>query len=269
MTLFFRSVVTYFCLILLSLVVVVNFFNTGCLLYPVKILCFESFSWAIPINEVEQMNIWYQQWSKAGADPHMRVENPELYVQNFNWVNNWFNKYFFNKVSDFLAGLVFLSLVVLTVFYSKKIKKSEKPKYLPVYAILIFLTLVWFYLTPTLRYGGYHLLALIIFVPFSIFLTRYLIDLKLLKKKVYFLILLTIFIFLSRNVIRLNFEYDAYNYNLFSNAYYISSSQNFSIFKNIKNINECYIKNNFATCSNSHIKVKFLNNSYIYYRTNK
>ena len=25
-----------------------------------------------------------QQWSKAGAAPNFRVENPELYIQNFN-----------------------------------------------------------------------------------------------------------------------------------------------------------------------------------------
>ena len=269
LTFFFKSIVTYICLILLCLVIVVNFFNTGCLLYPVKILCFENFSWAIPISEVEQMNIWYQQWAKAGADPHMRVENPELYIKNFNWVNNWFDKYFFNKVSDFLIGLVFLCLIVFFVFFSKKKQKVKKPKYVITYSIIIFFTFQWFYLLPTLRYGGYHLLALIIFIPFSIYLNRYLVNSQLLKKKVYFLIILTTFIFLSRNILRLNLEYNVYNYNAFSNAYYMSRSQNFSIFENIKKINKCLIDNDFTLCSDTHIKVKILNNSYVYYRTSK
>ena len=62
---------------LICLLIITNFFNTGCLIYPVQLLCFESFSWSIPLNEVELMNNWYQQWSKAGATPHFRVENPE------------------------------------------------------------------------------------------------------------------------------------------------------------------------------------------------
>ena len=267
--LFLKSSITYFCIAMICLLFTVNFFNSGCLLYPVKITCFQNLSWAIPISEVEQMNLWYQQWAKAGASPNYRIENPEIYTKNFNWVNNWFNQYFFNKVLDFLVGLVFLSLVVFVIFYSKNNQKIKKPKYLLIYSILIILTFEWFYLIPALRYGGYHLIALLFFIPLSLYLTKYLMDLQLIKKKVYFLILLTIFIFLSRNISRLSQEYDVYNYNIFNNAYYRSVEQNFEIFKNIKNLNKCYIENDLTECSNSHIKVKYLNKSYIYYRNNK
>ena len=265
---FFKNTIIYLCISVLFLLLTVNFFNSGCLLYPVKILCFESYSWAIPISEVEQMNIWYQQWAKAGANPHFRVENPELYIKNFNWVNNWFNDYFFNKVSDLLAGLTFLSLFVFVIFFSKKTIKLNKPKYLLTYMIIIFLTLEWFYLLPALRYGGYHLIAMIFFIPLSIYLTKYSIDSQIFKKKVYFLILLGIFVFLSRNVSRLNQEYHVYNYNIFNNAYYRNSEKNFSIFENIKNINKCHIEKDLTACAGG-IDVKVLNNSYIYYKTNK
>ena len=39
---------------------------------------------------------------KGGATPNFRVENPEIYIKNLNWVSNWIDIYFFNKVSDFL-----------------------------------------------------------------------------------------------------------------------------------------------------------------------
>ena len=130
LTLFFKSTITYLCISVLFLLLTVNFFNSGCLLYPIKILCFESFSWAIPLGEVDLMNLWYQQWAKAGANPNFRVESPEVYIQGFNWFNNWFNQYFFNKVSDFLAGLVFLSLFVFLVFFSKESIKIKKTQYL-------------------------------------------------------------------------------------------------------------------------------------------
>ena len=268
LTLFFKSTITYLCISVLFLLLTVNFFNSGCLLYPVKILCFESFSWSIPLGEVDLMNLWYQQWAKAGANPNFRVENPEVYIQGFNWFNNWFNQYFFNKVSDFLAGLVFLSLFVFLVFFSKESIKIKKTQYLLTYIIIIFLTLQWFYLLPALRYGGYHLIALIFFIPLSIYLSKYSVNTKLFKKKVYFLILLTVFIFLSRNITRLNQEYHVYNYNIFNNAYYRSVEQNFSIFKNIENINKCHIEKILTACSGG-INVKSLNNSYIYYRAKK
>ena len=40
----------------------------------------------------------------------------------FNWVPNWIDEYFFNKISDFLLGLIFISLLSLTlvIYKSKK-----------------------------------------------------------------------------------------------------------------------------------------------------
>ena len=90
----------YFFILFFSLVLFTNFTNTGCLLYPVKFFCFET-RWSIPINEVIEMNNWYEQWSKGGATPNFRVDNPEVYIQKFNWLSNWIDVYFFNKVSDF------------------------------------------------------------------------------------------------------------------------------------------------------------------------
>ena len=152
------------------LVLFTNFANTGCLLYPVKFLCFET-SWSIPINEVIEMNNWYEQWSKGGATPNFRVDNPEVYIQKFNWLSNWIDVYFFNKVSDFLLSLILLCIIFLILFYNnKKNKLVIKKEFLYLYFLSIILFFEWLYNHPALRYGGYVLISLLIFLPISFLL---------------------------------------------------------------------------------------------------
>ena len=117
----------YMFLILFLLVISVYFLNTGCLLYPVSFTCFDGLVWSIGSYETSIMNDHYQLWSKAGKTPNFNTEEPNLYLENFNWLNNWFNLYFFNKVSDFLVGIIFLSVLVIFIFYSGK-KNFQKRK---------------------------------------------------------------------------------------------------------------------------------------------
>ena len=72
-------------------------------------------------EEVQGMNFWYELWSKGGAAPNFRVDNPEIYVTNLNWLKNWIDIYFFNKVSDFILGLFVLSLII---FFHLKARKK-------------------------------------------------------------------------------------------------------------------------------------------------
>ena len=263
---FIKNKVLYLCLLLICLLVITNFFNTGCLIYPVQILCFDNFSWSIPLSEVEYMTNWYQQWSKAGAGPTFRVDNPGEYIKKFNWVSNWMDMYFFNKVSDFLLGLIFLTLIVYLTFYTKYKKKNIKNNFYFLYLILIILTLEWFYFHPALRYGGYHLIALLLFIPASILMSKFLINSSRLKAKVYFLIILTFVVFSSRNILRIHKEYQIYNYNIFTKPFYRAEEQNFSIYNRIMNINNCAteLKNN--ECKDTNIELKTMNNFKTYYR---
>ena len=170
--LIFKSYYFYLFLLLFGNILFVNFANSGCLIYPVSITCFDYFSWSIPLQEVSAMNDWYEQWSKAGANPNFRVENPQEYIQHFNWVNNWFHEYFFTKVSDFIFGILFLTVIFLLIFRSKERNsffnyKGEKL----IYILLLILLFEWFYNHPSLRYGGYQLLCLLLFLPVSNFLS--------------------------------------------------------------------------------------------------
>ena len=97
-----------------------NIINTGCLIYPLSHTCFgNTFSWSLDIKEIQRMDLWLELWAKAGAAPNYKVENFENYVSGVNWVRNWIDKYFFNKVSDFLLIILLINLIIY-LFYKKR-----------------------------------------------------------------------------------------------------------------------------------------------------
>ena len=263
----FKNFSVYFFVLTIFLVTIISVLNTGCLVYPVSLTCFDNLSWAIPIPEINHMNNWYEQWSKAGAGPNFRVENPQIYIQKFNWVNHWFEYYFFNKVSDFLLGIFFVVLVFMVAFFSKNKKKLEKDYfYFDYYVVLLILFIEWFYNHPALRYGGYTLIALIVFYPLSYALQIFRNSQKKIKKTVIVLLSITTFIFTARNIDRLFDERAVYNYKPEINIFYKVDKNHFRVEKEfnglIKDYKNCLIINN--KCKKKNIKVNMFLNKYIF-----
>ena len=195
--------------------------NTGCLFYPMNFTCYSGFEWAINKKEVTLMGEWYELWSKSGANPNFRVEDTEEYIKNFNWVYRWFSEYFFNKISDLSLGIV---LILLICYYTFK-NTSEKLihnnlKEIRIFIICVFvLSITWFTKFPQLRYGGFIIIANIFFIPFCIYQLRYRINKKIIKRAK-ILILISLLIFSTRNVKRLAYEIEFYQYKPFKNAYF-------------------------------------------------
>ncbi len=219
-------------LVLLFFVLGTSFINTGCLVYPISFTCFDNLDWNIPLKIVEQMNNWYELWSKGGAAPNFRAENPGEYIKGFNWVNNWMDIYFFNKISDYILGVVTLIIIVLFFFrkefFNYKLAKIDKHIYL-VYLTVFILGVEWFYNHPTLRYGGYHILALLLFIPISIKLSSAQINLKKYSNTVFILISVTILIFISRNINRIYKEVEFYSYQPIKKTFYRIEENSFRI----------------------------------------
>ncbi len=245
--------------------ILINIFNSGCILYPVSITCFANLDWSL-FNEAKSSNDWYEQWAKAGAGPNHRVDDPENYIKGFNWVSNWMEMYFFNKVSDFILGLAFLLVIVFFTFYSKNKshKKIKKQNYI-VYLVALILLFEWFYNHPSLRYGGYSLVALILFIPFSLYISKF-ISIRFFKKKIIFLIVLSLIIFVGRNVNRINDEVQKYNYKVFSYPFYYLDQVHFRVDKYFNsmliNYQNC-VKINETNCKS--LKGLSLSKKNIYY----
>ena len=236
-----------------------TFINSSCIIFPLNFTCFENLSWSIPKNEINDVKIWYELWSKAGATPNLIVENRLDYTENFNWVPNWIENYFFNKVSDFLLSILFILVIVFLIFKDKKRKNFSNRNYLLIYFYLLFCLIEWFFNHPSLRYGGYHLFFLLLFIPLAFQFEKYDIQWNVFFKKAIALILIVNFIFIGRNVSRLHKEYSAYEYNIFKDIRYkfIGGDKNF-YYRYQKFISDKKVKNNYVNFFGK--KVLLINN---------
>ena len=241
----------FFCFILIFLVLITNFQITGCLIYPVSFSCLYNFPWSLDLKEVENISRWYEQWSKAGAGPNFRVEGSEIYIEKFNWVKHWFFNYFIGKGSDLFFGLVFLLSVVFLVFYSKIKKTAEKRNYKLILLILTLLLFEWFYKHPALRYGGYCLIVLIFFIPFSIFLEKLNESHKIAIKKYLLILIITFVIFFFRNAYRIYKEIVKYDYQPIKHSSYMITNDYLGIVTRVDRL----IKT-FENCTNQKLESK-------------
>jgi hypothetical protein len=189
-----------------------NFSATGCLIYPVKSLCFSNtFEWSLDKEVINYLNFHYELWSKAGRGPDFSVENPLIYLKNFNWFNHWLSQYFFGKFTDFLL-VIFTILIVFYLFFIKylsndNIDNLSKRNFYLFYFTTIIIFLVWLSNFPTLRYAGYLISYLIIILPFIFFVNNKINLSKKLNLKIFFTIVMIAYsVFLFKNIVRLKNE---------------------------------------------------------------
>ena len=220
-----------------------TFLNSSCLIFPLSQTCFTNLDWSIDKIIVEDVKLWFELWAKSGARPDFIVENRNDYVSNFNWLAGWFQNYFFNKVSDFLLGIIFTVMIFYATYFRYNLKKEMNlTRVNMIYFFLIIFFIEWFLKHPTLRYGGYHLFALIFFIPASIHLSSLKLEFKDYYKKTFILVLVVTTIFIARNTSRLINESKLYGYNVFKNPNFkfIGGDENFyyrydKFFKDKKN----------------------------------
>ena len=243
----------------------VNYFNTGCFLYPAQKTCVVKQEWSLPENEIKRMSLHYEWWAKAGGGPNYTSEiEPEIYVKNFNWVKNWIDRHFFNKVSDTLLGIIFIGFLVLTIFKFSSTRQNNPRNKLDVFAFIIplFFLLEWFWNHPSMRYGGYVLFAIPIFLFISTKIERYYLSQKKIKIIIYSLIILSLIIYDVRNLSRINKEAKIYKYNLKISPFFyvkniktkiVAENDIYKVFKPEEN-NKCWASK--TPCSyNKEIKI--------------
>jgi hypothetical protein len=183
----------------------VNLSNSGCVIYPLQLTCYDNFLWSVSKESLLELSQWYEIWAKAGAGPNFRIENPEIYIKEFNWIKGWIDRYFFKKVTDTI-GLIFAisAFYFFLIRYGSKYKKN-KIIYLPIYFFALALFLIWFFKHPDLRYGGFVLISILFFIPLGVYLSNYFIG-GFKKNIITVVIFLSLFSYAVRNIYRINQE---------------------------------------------------------------
>ena len=135
-------------------------------------------------------------------------------------------------MSDFILGLFFLISIVLLLFkenfFNTRLNKINVGTYI-IYLIIFILGLEWFYNRPSLRYGGYHILPLLFFIPISVKLASSDISIKKYTKIILILICITISTFIGRNINRIVKEVQVYDYKPFKKTFYFINEDHFRI----------------------------------------
>ena len=104
------------------------------------------------------------------------------------------------------------------------------------YGLLILILFEWFYNHPALRYGGYCLIALIFFIPFSLYLNSKEISFKKYFKIALILVIFSLSIFEIRNYSRIVKEIKIYDYKPFKETFYTIDHNYFKIQKRIDDL---------------------------------
>ena len=112
-----------------------------------------------------------------------------------------------------MLSILFLSVLFIIIFYrnKKKFPKGFDKNIYKVLFVILILFSEWFYKHPTLRYGGYSLLASLAFLPTSLFLSNSPINKKIKKRIVARLVITSLLIFNARNIKRIDKEVKKYN----------------------------------------------------------
>ena len=165
--------------------------------------------WSIDKNEILLMSNWYELWSKGGAGPNFRVENPNFYIQGFNWVPNWVKIYAYPKVTNTILGIASICLIIFITFATSSKKEKIARVVKTTWLLVLLILLIWFAKHPALRYGGFCLVALMFFIPTSLQLEKYI--QKNSFKKIVFIFSIVAIVFIGRNINRINSEAKQYS----------------------------------------------------------
>jgi len=236
MTFLYKNLrVIFFCIALLTLVILDSFFKSGCFVYFIELTCAgkELIPWSVDYSEITDFSYEVNLWAKGYYHQKAIINDPELFLKIYNWLPIWYKNYFYYKISEFVILLIFISLIIFAFNYKTLKKNKNHFNYFELILLISsFISLIlWISYLPQLRFGFYSIICLYIFILKYFFEIN--INLKN-KKAFYSLIILALTIYVSYNLKRIIFEFERNDRHKFIN-FPFESTTNFALEKNFKN----------------------------------
>ena len=71
----FFSKTFWYCFLLIFFIIFYTLINSGCLFFPLTFTCFENLPWTLDVSLINDISVWFELWSKAGASPNYIVDD--------------------------------------------------------------------------------------------------------------------------------------------------------------------------------------------------
>ncbi len=207
----------YFLGIFTTLWFLKNVLISGCILYPVKSLCFEKFIWT-DIQKVQAVSSENEAWTKGWPD-YTKIQNEkkaqivdkETYLKNFYWLPYWSKNHLKKILEIIIPYIIFLIVFIIYLnhiknsFNNLKIKKT----YYFLIIIMFLSTLFWLIKVPVFRYGYSYLISFVSLI-FAFICIRF--NFKKNIQKVFNILLILCFsVFILKNILRISKSHNDYN----------------------------------------------------------
>ena len=204
-----------------------NFIVTGCFAYPIPMSCPNyNISWANPLENTEEryefISAITKRWKfyildEANIETELDYYEPmekniilspkEYNDSKFFWINYFFYDHDVKRiVNTFL--IVFFCFISFLIFSKKRYNFLKGLNLYPkknnlVYLGIIFANLMWLLLSPQMRYGGYGVIGGSLIFLSSLILSSCKIEIKTFNLISVFLILISSFYFIGKNITRI------------------------------------------------------------------
>ncbi len=159
-----------------------NILISSCVIYPVKNLCFENFSWSANKENMhgsyERRGLESEVAAKSWADLKDKSISREYYNKNFNWLSTWLDKHF-KYLTIKLLPLIFIIILIFILLFKieridffdnkKKINNLINKIFIISFSVNLLGLILWFLKFPLYRYGySFIVIAIILITSFSI-----------------------------------------------------------------------------------------------------
>lgn len=179
-----------------------NILFSGCLIYPISSLCFETLKW-VDIKAIKNLYINLESFNK-GFGLYSGSLDKIQYSMNFNWFQTWFYR---NKIEFIELFLVFVIPFAIIILSAKRLKNKidlSSKKLLILFGIIFVLSMIPFLKTPVLRIN-HHIVFILVFLIFGFLFVG-----NIFKLNRKFIILIILFCYgfnLSKNSLRIYYDY--------------------------------------------------------------